>query len=153
MEFKETVDILKKSKEFDIAEGLFLAHGFTTLDKDWNAAEPWHIGFYNKTTDKMTTFSVTEHVIEKMEDQEVFRKPETVIQELKIDDVKIDFDKAVELLKELHQEKYKLELPTKVIVLLQIDSDLGITWNFTIVSASLKTINIKISALHTTARV
>lgn len=146
MQFKEALDFLKKSKEFDISNELYLAHGFTTLNNKFEFAEPWHIGYYDEKTDKILTFSVTEHVIEKMDEQEIFKRPETKVLELKPDKVNIDFDKAIETLKQFQQEKFKSEIPNKTIVLLQNDQDSGIIWNFTIISQAMKTLNVKISA-------
>ena len=146
MNFKQAFEILKKSKEFDISNDLFLAHGFTTLNNKFEFSEPWHIGFYDKKTDKVTTFSVTDNVIEKMEEQEIFKRPETKVEELVIDEIKINFDKALETLKQFQQEKFKGELPSKVIVLLQKDSELGVIWNFTIISTAMKNLNVKVNA-------
>ena len=42
---------------------------------------PWSLGFYHKTTDKITTFVVNKDSIDPQAEEEAFKKPDTEINE------------------------------------------------------------------------
>ncbi len=147
MEFKEALEKLENSQEIKkLSEESYLAHGFITLNENMEQAQPWNIGYYNKKTDKIATFAVTEHVIEELGEEDVFKEPGTEVDKLDTDKVGKTLSDAVEITKKTVEEKYKAQIPTKVLVLIQNIKDVGIVWNVTIVTKQLNTLNIKIDA-------
>ena len=119
----------------------YLAHAFTMLDE--NNKGSWQIGFYDKKTDRMTSFEKKEKIT-VTENEEIFKKEER-IKELDMSKVKIDCEKAMQTANELQQKEYKQETPFKKIVILQ-NIKSGLVWNITFVTQSFKTLNIKIDA-------
>lgn len=147
MEFKEALNRLESSDEIKkLAKDSYLAHGFITLNEKMEPAQPWNIGFYSKKTDKITSFSVTEHVIEELGEQEVFKEPGAIVEKLDAKKIKKTFSEATEEAKKIREEKYKAQTPAKTIVLIQKIKEFGIVWNVTIVTAQFNTLNIKINA-------
>ena len=122
--------------------------------KEWNIKNPsaylcscfsadsdWQFCFYSSKKDKMTTF--TNNRISQS-DSEIFRKEKTKINELKIEDIKIDLPQALKIFEGRKEEKYLKEKPSKKIVILQnLDSPM---WNITYL-ISLQILNMKIDAI------
>jgi hypothetical protein len=146
MEFKKALELLEKSKEFRIGKKEYLAHGFTTLDDKMDQSEPWNIGYYDKINDRITTFLVTEDVIDKRENEEIFKEPGSVVEKLDASKVRKDFSESIEIAKELQKKKYKSEVPTKTIVMVQNTKEYGVVWNITMITMQFNTLNIKVDA-------
>jgi hypothetical protein len=147
MEFKEAVKKLKDSSEIkDLDKDNYLAHGFMTLDENFNESQPWNIGFYSKKTDKITSYSITDNVIEKLGEQEVFKDPDDIVQELEIEKVKKTMNSVISSAKKLIEKKYSKETPARAIVLVQNIKDIGTVWNITIITKQFNTINVKMNS-------
>lgn len=146
MEFLELLQKLEQSKEYKEwkTDDVILAHGFTVLDNKYEESEPWQAGYYNKKEDKITTFKITKNVVEKGSSEEVFKKPETKIGELDPSKLKKNFEEIKKIIKSYQEEKYKQEIPNKIIVLLQVVPEVGTVWNVTIITAAFNTVNMKI---------
>jgi len=108
------------------------------------ANDLWQFDFYNKTNKKITSFLVTDK-IEKSDEDEVFRKDKEDLTELKLDDIKIDLDKAFEIFETRNKEKYENEEAEKKIVILQFYKSL--IWNITYITKRFNVLNIKIDAI------
>lgn len=106
---------------------------------------PWQIGFFNKETDLMTTFVMEDEIIMNPP-SEVFKKDDT-IDELNLEEVKVDFQDALNTAKKFQEEGHPGEKPMKIVILLQ--NKQGSThYNITYITQTLKTLNIKISAIE-----
>lgn len=76
----------------------------------------------------------------------VFSKTPNKVNELKIEDVKVDLDKAKDKIDDLIKTKYKGEVPNKTIIILQNLEE--VLWNITIIMNSFNILNIKINAVN-----
>ena len=106
--------------------------------KDGINDEYWNFDFYNKN-DRITTFGVAHEIIVN-ENQEIFRKDKEKITKIDLNDVKIDLDKAVNLIGKPEGEKFN-----KIISILQFKDIL--MWNITMISESFNILNVKINAV------
>jgi len=139
--FTEALKFLENSDEFKNWKkqnpGVFLSSGFTILDQDY-----WKISYYHKKTDKITSFVVSS-IIEIEPESEIFKKETTKVNELNLEDLKLNLDKTLEIAKKFQQEKYKDEITNKTIIILQ-KLDIGQIWNITCLTLKLNTLNLKI---------
>lgn len=138
-------DKLKKLEESEIFKNwkdknkCFLAHLFISSDN----LDEFHYGFYDKKTDKITSFIVNSE-IKQSDAEEIFKRPEAVIEELKIDEIKIDIGQALEIAKDILHKKYKNDAIVKYFVILQVlDKQL---YNMSHITNTMNLINLKIDA-------
>jgi len=106
--------------------------------------ENWQLDFYNPEKDKITSFKLN-GCIEVLEEEGIFKKPKEKVNELKLNKVKIDFDKAIEIFEDFKSKKYPSEDPEKKIVILQ--NLKNTVWNITYICTSFNILNIKINAI------
>jgi len=121
----------------------YLVHVFKMLDEPNEGI--WQIGYYNKEKDKITTFFIEKDDIKVIPEEEAYKRPKSIIKELKIDKVKTSMEEAMEKANEIMKKEYSQEQPVKTILILQNIKE-GLVWNITFVTQSFKTLNIKISA-------
>lgn len=144
--FKEALDLLKNSKEYknwqkDNAD-CYLSYAFYVVDKD---DTNWKIGFYHKNEDKITSFDIGEEKIKIEPQEEIFKKEEKSVEELNLDDVKLDLAEAVALANNLQKEEYSTENPIKIIAILQNLGNMQV-WNLTFLTQNFNTLNFKIKS-------
>ena len=108
-------------------------------DKDW-----WQIDFYNPKHDTITSFVTEKEVHLAGKDSKIFKKENKVVDPLHLDEVTIDVTKAIAIAKKLLTDKYKGEIATKKIIILQ--HVISTIWNISFITGGLKLINIKIDA-------
>jgi len=102
----------------------------------------WQLDYYNSENDKITSF-IIDKFIKRQESEKAFKKDETKIKEIKSDDIKIDFDEALNIANKVIKEKYNGNQVNKIILILQnLEKTL---WNITFLTSSFNLINIKIS--------
>ncbi|MFC1801359.1 hypothetical protein ACFLZB_02755 [Nanoarchaeota archaeon] len=146
MNFREAFEKLQGSLEFKEWRkenpSPFLAHFFIQLDSNYNRGE-WEIGFYNKEKDRITTFVVGSSILVKPED-EVFKKEEHEVRELKIDEIEVGLDEVIKTFKQYQEEKYPGQVPMKLFAILQ-DIAEGLVWNVTSATKTFSALNLKIS--------
>ncbi|MBW2963705.1 PepSY domain-containing protein [Candidatus Woesearchaeota archaeon] len=149
MNFKEAYSKLKESSEFKNWQKknpkTFLAHFFNQLDMNYMQGD-WEVGFYDKAKDKITTFVVGVAAVVVKPEDEVFKKEEHHVLELKIDKIKIDLDKAIKTFKQCQEEKYSGQWPMKIFVILQKLDEVTV-WNITSATKTFSALNIKINAV------
>ncbi|MEM3126943.1 MAG: hypothetical protein QW331_02655 [Candidatus Woesearchaeota archaeon] len=150
MDFKQTYKRLLDSNEFKKwkkeNKNSYLASFSTIFDSFSNKTEFWTIAFYDPKEDSMTNFVMKEEVsIEKF--NEIAKKPNTKVTELKIEKVKIDFETAIEKIKETKKEYYKNQMLTKAFVVLQ-NIDEKFLWNISFLTGSFQLINFRIDATN-----
>jgi len=120
----------------------FLTHFFCHLDSQMQKKSGWDIGFYDK--EKMTVFVVNDKIAIKPED-DVFKKPGEVVEKLVLDDVKVNFEQAIETAKNKYPELFPKVLLGDGFLILQRYKEL--IWNFTFIDKQLRFLNIKIDAV------
>ncbi len=144
MNFKEALRLLKKSSEFEgwkkNNEKCYISFGFHMVGDT-----SWKIGYYDPSDDKVTSFDVSKKAIKEEPEEDVFKKEETKVEKLEPEKIKIDFVTAVKIAKDLQEEKYKQDNPTKIFGIIQ-HLDIGQVWNMTFVTQRFNTLNVKIDA-------
>jgi hypothetical protein len=147
MDFKKAIHELEQSSDFKEwlpgHKEYFLAHAFVMLDEANKGV--WQIGFYSTEKELMETFVLDNGKVSLLPEQEVL-KAEGTLKELDRNEVKIATEKALEIAEACRKEKYSKELVAKQFFILQ-HLDSGTVYNITYFTQSLKTINIKVSAV------
>ena len=142
MEVLQTIREIETSDEFsrwkDVNEDAYLTSAFTMFSE--GQKKEWLIGYYNEKSQKITTFAPNNQRTE-----EVFKKEEH-IPKLKVIEVKINEEQAVEAAKGILQNNYKGDTSQRTILVLQ-KLDVEPLWNITFITHALKVINIKVSAV------
>ena len=111
-----------------------------------NRDDDWQIGFYNKKKDKITTFILENSGVSIRKDEEVFKKDETKVMEVELNNVKLNFYETMEKANSFKKEKYPKEASIKIIAILQNTEKFGTVWNITFITESFNILNIKIAA-------
>src|SRR3989338_7604693 len=146
MELKEALGKLEKSKELkewkQKNSGTFFSYALKIIEED--KEQPWNLGFYNQSTDKVATFVIDSNV-EMQEEEEIFKKPETEVKPVETEKAKMLFSGILEKVKEFTDKTYPNELINKTIAILQNLEKYGTVWNITHITHSFNTINIKAS--------
>jgi hypothetical protein len=68
----------------------------------------WQIGYFNPENELMTTAIIADNKVDLKED-EVFKKPSTVVGKLELDKVKVGYEKAKEIAEEFRKKEHKQE--------------------------------------------
>ncbi len=146
---KKIIEEIEKSKIFnDFREKnneAYLAHAFFLLDEA--NKDIVQIGYFNKASDKITTFVFEKGRISKNPEADVFKEQKSVIKRLDILKVKIEVGKAIAIADGLHDQKYSKEAVIKKIAILQ-HLPVGQVWNITYLLSNFKTLNIKIDSAN-----
>ncbi len=142
---KEELNKLKKTKGFkewqEKNKEDYLVSVFFMSDKP----KELQFDFYNKEKDLITSFSLNEKNIEKIEGSEILKSNEKVLNKLNLDKL-ISFEEVVGTARKLQREKYKADIPYKTIVALQNLDNFGNVWNITFITHNFKVLNIKIDS-------
>jgi len=144
---QNTIEILEGSKKFiefkKENKDAYLVHVFFLLDEI--NKDIVQIGYFNKATNKITTFIVEKNSITRNPEADVLKEQETVIKEIDISRVKIELENAIKIADKIHDKKYsKIGVFKKIAILQHLP--IGQVWNVTYVLADLKTLNIKIDS-------
>ena len=123
----------------------YLSHFFCPISQDCQLKSDWEIGFYDPGSERMTVFACGEKVTMKENEDEVFKKPEQRVEELKIESVKVPFPKAVDVFAMHVEELFPKAGRGDGFVILQ-NLEQKPLWNFTFITRDLKFINIKVHA-------
>ena len=123
----------------------YLSHFFTPITSELIAKSEWEIGYYNPETQKITIFVKTENSFMVKQEDEVFKKETSNVDELGLSDI-TEFEDASSLCKQNLAKLFPKEKLGDGFVILQ-NFEEKIQWNFTFVTASLKFANVKISAV------
>jgi len=123
----------------------YLTHVFYMIEGE--TINGFDVGYYDKGTQKMTSFSVDANLsnVNMAGESEVFKEPDKVIKELNLSIVNVEGETALEIASKCQQEKYPQEKPFKKIIILQ-RLDKNQVWNITYITQTFKTLNIKIDA-------
>jgi len=149
MRFKRLISDIEKHPEFKEWSGkhdTYLANIFYMRTQESIVLQA---GYYNKKTDKMASISIVDGKLEIVEEKEVFKRPETEVRKLVMEDVCINLDAMQELIKKFINDSYpKVKLSKEIIILqeTEVESKPHIIWNVTYISADFKVLNIKMDA-------
>lgn len=147
MELKQALGKLKQSKQFkDLSnknKGINFSYALIMLENDKSG--PWQLGFYNKSTDKMITFTVDKDEIKVEKEEEIFKKPGMEVKPLEIEKAKISYNEILKKAEDFQKKNYPKELVSKTIVILQNLEEYGNIWNITFVTHSFNTLNMKVN--------
>lgn len=139
-DIKESYDRLIKSKEFKKQGylcGIFMMSELENIDD-----QDWEIDFYDKKSGKITSYS-TGNDIRTLSKEKPFAEDKEAIEEINLEDVKISYEKAIEIGKNALERRN--EEATKIIVILQKIKDT--IWNITFITKKLNILNIKMDAV------
>lgn len=132
---------LLESKEFKnegILSGAFLMCDMENLDKT-----EWQLDFYNKESDRITTYNIG-HKIELTDNSEVFKDENMKIEELDLEEIKVNFEDIKEKLKEILEKRH--EDAIKITIILQKQT--FPIWNIIYITKKFNLLNIKINAIN-----
>ncbi|MGM5488028.1 MAG: hypothetical protein ACQESG_03710 [Nanobdellota archaeon] len=145
MEISRVVERIKESDAFKNwnSDGYYLAHFFKMMDEA--NADSWQVGYFNPETENMVTFIIEGNDVSLVEDAEVFKKPDTTINEMDLDAIKVGWQASLDKAHEHLKENYGQETLIKTFFILQ-NLPMGVVYNITFLTKSFNTINLKISA-------
>ncbi len=145
-ELKQKLNELMESKEFrefkKNAPKSYLVSCFWFIDAKTGKKE-LKIDFYNPEKHKISSFEKKEK-IECRIDQEIFQEKKEILNELKLEKIKVDFEGAIKKAKDILLKKYNEEA-SKLIVILQNIKGVGV-WNITAITSGFKLLNLKLNA-------
>jgi len=148
MDLQSALKKIKDSKEFmdwnKKNPDIFFSYAFKIVEE--KKEQPWQLGFYHKSTDKVVTFVADNDEIEMQKEEEIFKKPDMQVKPLEIEKIKIPFKKILKITEEFCKKEYPTEIINKTIAILQNLEEYGNIWNITYITASFKTLNIKVNA-------
>ena len=146
MDLHKLLEKVKKSKEYD--SSYYLTHFFVMFDQNLKQVDDSQIGFYSKEKDMIKAMSIGDKdgkIVSK--ESEALKRKENIIKELNLEEVKIDINEAIKKIVQCLRNNYMSEVPIKAFVVLQnLDGYKFLIWNFTFVTNTFKTLNIKINA-------
>jgi hypothetical protein len=150
MEIKKIIGKVMESTKFNewknSVKGYYLSYVYKMIGKE---NEEFQVGFVNKENDYIVTFAVKslDDEVEFVSESEPFKKPEDEIKELNLDDLNIDWKKALDITQEVMKTDYSAHIPLNTFFILQ-NLDEGDVYNITYLTKSFSTINFKISAVN-----
>src|SRR3989338_10086222 len=116
MELKEALEKLNESKEFKEWKqknaATFFSYALKIIEE--NKEQPWNLGFYRKSADKVVTFIVDEK-IDMQEEEEIFKNPDTEVKPIETEKAKMSFSGILKKTKEFTNKTYSSELINKTI--------------------------------------
>ncbi len=138
---KNTVEKVEECEDFvnwksEHQEGYLVSAFFN------NKIGEWQIHYYDPAKDEMSVFNIENDVI-SIDSDEIFRKEKTKINELHLEDIKIE--SVDELIKKLVDEKYNSEEEANKIIIIQ-QTEFPV-WNVTYVTKALNVLNVRINAI------
>lgn len=147
----ETIQLLKDLEQKDEYKkwkkgnkDAFLSYVLRVIENPPN--NEWQIGFFNKKNGKITTFTLDNNKVRIDNDEDIFKKEEDIIKRLEIGKIDYSLIKAAKLAEEFQGKNYPSEKPIKIISILQNLPELDNVWNFSFITKSFNTLNIKVSA-------
>ncbi len=137
---KTAYEKLIHSKEFK-HEGFFCGAFIMCNSKELDNTD-WQIDFYNNKRDTITTYLVGSK-IEVTDDSKVFKNEKVDIEEIKLENIKVNFNDIKEELNKILKEKQ--EEPVKITIILQ-NQKIPI-WNIIYITQKFNLLNVRIDAV------
>jgi len=123
----------------------YLSHFFNLLDEKQELVQEWQIGYYDSTSDTITTFISKIGGFEIQGNQQIFKKEQDSIEPLDIKNADFTFAQAIELCRKNFSSLFLPEITGEGFIILQQLQGKTL-WNVTCISKSVKFLNIKIDA-------
>lgn len=123
-----------------------LSHFFCQLDDQFKAVSEWQIGMFDAENSKITVFvPLPKGDFEIKPEEDVFKKEDSKVEPLEMKNLKISFEKAIEIFKANYQNFFpKAVLGGGFAILQNLEGkDL---WNLTFITKEVRFVNIKIDA-------
>ena len=126
----------------------FLSHFFVQINSELKEKTSWDVGYYNPEDEKVTVFckDLDGNFLQKPSD-DVFKKEESVVEELEMEDVKINLEDAKVGLQKLIPKEFPAYvglLGDGFMILQKLKGQTS--WSLTLMTKKLTMINVKISA-------
>ena len=131
---------LLKSKEFN--NNGFLCGAFLICELNNLEKTDWQIDFYDNDSNKITTYIMNEY-IQVVKNSEVLKKEDTEIEELNLEEIKVDFKDIKEMLKNI-LDKYNEEASRITIIIQKQNIPV---WNIIYITKKFNLINIRVNAI------
>ncbi len=139
----ELKDILKNLEQTDAFKKWKTQHENAFLSSFFIVdAQGWQLAFYSPSSKKMSTF-LKDRLVQA--DSAIFKLKGEKVEELKLDEVKVDLEEAYSIADKELEEKHPGYKPNKKIIVLQKLDSIPI-WNITYLTTSFYIYNIKINA-------
>jgi len=150
----EVYSKITEHEKFDVSDNAYLCHFFIMPPNSFNSLfhdidlkdTEIHVGYFNKETNKIFSYKLLNEDIEKVPEQDVFKKDDDEIEEIKLDEIKINLDKVLEIVNKEINENFPNTIPIRTIIVLQKIKGFGLVWNITIMRTDFKALNIKVDA-------
>src|SRR3989344_7824132 len=143
---KDTLNDIERSKEFKKYKkenkDSYLTSALLVIEVD--SEKSCILDFYSTKKHRITEFKFFGKSCERSLESKILQKEKSVLEELELNDVKVEVEKAFEKASEFLQDEADTN-PKKLIVVLQ---KLGgiVMWNLTYFTSSLNILNVKINA-------
>ncbi len=121
----------------------YLTHFFVQISSQFELTTVWEVGFFAE--DKITVFSSAEHGVVIKPADDVFKKEAETVEQLVMRNVNMPVEEAIAKAKESLPLDFPHEQAGDGFLILQTLQGKTV-WNFTLITRSLKFINIKIDA-------
>lgn len=122
----------------------YLSHFFCQLDNQFKTVSEWQIGLFDSETNKITVFvPIKGEDFEIKPEDEVFKKEDSKVELLEMKNLKISFDRAVEIFKANYQNFFPKSVLGGGFVIVQTLDERSL-WNLTFITKEIKFVNIKI---------
>jgi len=136
-QIKEYINWKEKNKE------AILSFVLRVIEEPAN--DEWQIGYFNKPKNNITTFVLKGTELTINPDEEIFKKEDQLVKELQLEKVTLSLEDAVKIAQDYQKKNNPGEMPLKIISILQHLTEFGNVWNFSFVSQTFNTLNIKIN--------
>ena len=148
---KELLVALKKTDSFvqwtKVHPAGYLSHFFCQIDSQGVAKTNWEIGYFEPSSNKITVFVMLDNGDAEIKPaDDVFQKEKAAIEELKVDQVKVFQEQATQAWKDHFPKFFPKEQAGDGFLILQT-LDKNILWNFTVITKTIKFVNMKINAI------
>ncbi len=148
---KEDFDKLQETKEFKDYKKenpkAYFASAFLMIENLSISDVNWQIDYYDPETHKASTFAFNGDNVDFKTGEELLQKKKEDIDKISLDDIKLNFDKIIEIIHKFRERKYKEEKAQKIIIILQKFKN-HIIWNITYITFNLNLLNFKVNAVN-----
>lgn len=121
-----------------------LSHFFCQLDNQFKAISEWQIGLFDAENSKITVFvPLPKGDFEIRPEEDVFKKDDSKVELLEMKNLKISFEKAIEIFKNNYLQFFPKAVFGGGFVILQ-NLDERTLWNITFITKEIKFVNLKI---------
>lgn len=148
MDLKIALETLKKSKDFrkwkDSHKDAYFSYAFKIPQE--MSSEEWQMGFYNKNSDRITTFVLNAGKVAVRTEEEIFKRDGVQVNEIDLGRIILTLDNAIEKADKFQKKNFPKDSTIKTIAILQNMEDYGNIWNITYLTQTFNTLNMKIDA-------